>query len=108
MRQGFTSARVAISGAVINPLRGGKAPPLLPLHGYPRTSAMWHGLAPVLTERATGISADLRGRGDSAIPPAGDDHWGHSKQAVAADQIEMLRHLGRPGLLAQLPGVFQA
>jgi haloacetate dehalogenase len=108
MLQAFTSARVAIAGAAINPRRGGKAPPFLPLHGYPRTSAMWHRLAPAPTERVTGISAGLRGCGDSAIPPAGDDHWGHSKQAVAADQIEMLRHLGRPGFLAQLPGVFQA
>jgi haloacetate dehalogenase len=108
MLQGFTSARVAIAGAAINPRGGGEAPPPLPLHGYPPTSAMWHRLAPALTERVAGISADPRGRGDSAIPPAGDDHWRHSKQAAAADQIEMLRHLGRMGFLAQLPGVFQA
>jgi haloacetate dehalogenase len=108
MLQAFTSARVDIAGAAINPRRGGEAPPLLPLHGCPRTSAIWHGLAPALTERVTGISADLRGCGDSAIPPANDDHWRHSRQAAAADQIEMLRHLGRPGFFARPPGVFHA
>ena len=52
---------ITIAGAI-----GGSGPPLLLLHGYPQTHAMWHAIAPKLTEQFTVIAADLRGYGDSA------------------------------------------
>lgn len=94
MFDGFTSARVETAGAVINLRRGGKGPPLLLLHGYPETHAMWHKVAPALAERFTIICPDLRGYGDSSKPPGGSDHYGYSKRAMAADQIEVMEKLG--------------
>lgn len=96
MFEGFTSARVAVSGASIHLRRGGDGPPLLLLHGYPQTHVMWHKVAPVLAERFTVICPDLRGYGDSSKPPEGADHYGYSKRAMARDQIEVMRQLGFP------------
>src|SRR6056297_2404544 len=48
--------------------RAGSGPPLLLLHGFPQTRAMWHGVAPALARRYTVIAADLRGYGDSGKP----------------------------------------
>jgi haloacetate dehalogenase len=42
---GFEQRRVRTSGAEINLVTGGSGPPLLLLHGYPETHAMWRLLA---------------------------------------------------------------
>jgi haloacetate dehalogenase len=68
---GFVPRRIETSGADINLLTGGSGPPLLLLHGYPQTHAMWRKLAPPLTAEFTVVVPDLRGYGDSAKPPAG-------------------------------------
>ncbi|MGW5359017.1 alpha/beta fold hydrolase [Actinopolymorpha pittospori] len=48
---------------------GGDGPPILLLHGHPRTSATWHRVAPLLIERGfTVICPDLRGYGRSHGP----------------------------------------
>jgi haloacetate dehalogenase len=73
---------------------GGSGPPVLLLHGYPQTSAMWHEVAPRLAQRHTVIAADLRGYGDSGRPDAGPDHAGYSFRAMAADQAALMRALG--------------
>lgn len=73
---------------------GGSGPPLLLLHGYPQTHAMWHLVAPGLAERFTVVCPDLRGYGDSAKPAGGPDHSGYSKRAMAADQVALMSHLG--------------
>ena len=39
------------------------APPIVLLHGYPQTSAMWHGVAPILARSFQVICPDLRGYG---------------------------------------------
>jgi haloacetate dehalogenase len=105
MGEGFTSARVEISGAEIQGARGGKGPPVLLLHGYPETPAMWHRVAPAPAERVTAISADRHGDDHWATLPAGDDHRGYSKRSIAADQIEIemigRRGLARPRMAAQ-------
>jgi len=73
---------------------GGSGPPLLMLHGYPQTHAMWHRIAPRLAERFTVVCSDLRGYGDSAKPDGGDGHVNYSKRAMALDQVEVMRALG--------------
>lgn len=94
MFEGFTTARVETGAGAIHLRRGGEGPPLLLLHGYPQTHAMWHKLAPELARDFTVICPDLRGYGDSAKPEAGDDHAGYSKRAMARDQIEVMAALG--------------
>ena len=50
MFQKFVRERIEGDGATLFVRRAGPrdAPPLVLLHGYPQTSAMWHGVAPIL------------------------------------------------------------
>ena len=91
---GFTAHRVATAGAEIHCVVGGEGPPLLLLHGYPQTHAMWHRIAPRLAERFTVVCPDLRGYGDSAKPEGGPQHVNYSKRAMARDQAEVMTALG--------------
>jgi haloacetate dehalogenase len=72
MFEGFTQRDVAISETTIRVRIGGDGPPLLLLHGYPRSHVMWHRVALVLAEHHTVVCADLRGYGDSGKPPSDD------------------------------------
>ena len=94
MFEGFERERVTTSQAEINVVRGGGGPPVLLLHGYPQTHAMWHAVAPRLAERFTVVAADLRGYGDSSKPPGGEDHAAYSKRAMAGDMVEVMEHFG--------------
>jgi haloacetate dehalogenase len=90
----FTSERVVVNGVGIHVSHGGQGTPLLLLHGYPQTHAMWHRVAPVLAESFTVVCPDLRGYGDSDKPAGGADHAVYSKRAMAEDQLEVMRSLG--------------
>src|ERR1041385_6396667 len=94
MFPGFEKLEIETSGAVINAVRAGKGPPLLLLHGYPQTLAMWHLVAPRLAEQFTVVAAALRGYGASSKPDGGADHAGYSKRAMAQDQVELMQRLG--------------
>jgi haloacetate dehalogenase len=83
-----------VNGVSIHLRYGGTGPPVLLLHGYPQTHAMWHRVAPVLSERFTVVCPDLRGYGDSAKPPGGTDHRAYAKRAMAQDQIDVMARLG--------------
>jgi haloacetate dehalogenase len=96
MFEGFHERQVATGGAEIHLRLGGDGPPLLLLHGYPQTSAMWHRVAPVLARRFTVVAADLRGYGGSSKPPSGPDHAAYAKRAMAADMVEVMATLGFP------------
>jgi haloacetate dehalogenase len=92
--EGFERARVETRRTTINTIYGGEGPPVLLLHGYPQTHAMWHPVAPRLAKRFTVVATDLRGYGDSSKPPEGEDHAGYSKRAMANDQVETMEALG--------------
>jgi haloacetate dehalogenase len=91
---GFTAHDVPTSATQIHCIVGGSGPPLLLLHGYPQTHAMWHRIAPSLARRYTVVCADLRGYGDSGKPVSDDTHAAYSKRAMARDMIEVMRHFG--------------
>jgi haloacetate dehalogenase len=94
MFEGFRRERVRTAETEIDLVTAGSGPPLLLLHGYPETRAMWHRVAPVLAGRFTVVVPDLRGYGASDKPPAGDDHAGYGKRRMAADQAEVMDRLG--------------
>jgi haloacetate dehalogenase len=91
---GFARERVTANGIAVQTVHGGSGPPVLLLHGYPQTHAMWHLVGPRLAERFTIVCPDLRGYGDSAKPPADRLHEAYSKRAMARDQLELMRALG--------------
>ncbi len=69
----------------------GQGPPVLLLHGFPQTQAMWHAIAPELSKHFTVITADLRGYGASSKPEQMRDMGFRS---MAEDQIALMAHLG--------------
>jgi haloacetate dehalogenase len=72
----------------------GAGPPLLLLHGFPQTHAIWHRVAPALAAQHTLVLPDLRGYGDSCKPPTAPDHAPYSKRAMAADLVVLMTQLG--------------
>ena len=91
---GFRHRRCRTRGAEILFAAAGSGPPLLLLHGNPLTHVSWHKVAPRLAERFTVVVPDLRGYGDSAKPPGGDDHAAYSCRAMAQDGVELMAALG--------------
>lgn len=94
MFEGFQRFEIDTGAAVIRGVTGGKGPPLLLLHGYPQTHAMWHRVAPRLAERFTVVAPDLRGYGASSKPPTTPDHAPYSKRAMASDMATVMTRLG--------------
>ena len=94
MFEGFTEQRIATSGAEIFLRTAGSGPPLLLVHGYPETHAMWHKVAPALAERFTVVCPDLRGYGASSKPESDPEHVTYSKRAMARDLVEVMASLG--------------
>src|SRR5262245_22036612 len=90
----FASRMVAGAGAEIFVRTGGDGPPLLLLHGYPQTHAMWHRLASVLARHFHLVIADLRGYGRSGMPQNDRENRSYSKRAMAADMVAVMRMLG--------------
>lgn len=77
----------------------GDGTPILLLHGYPQTSAMWHRIAPRLAENHAVICADLRGYGRSGKPASDDAHLPYSKREMAKDLIALMDHFGHDRFL---------
>jgi haloacetate dehalogenase len=92
--EGFALERVDVGEAVLRVRHGGSGPPVLLLHGHPRTSATWHRVAPLLAADLTVVCPDLRGYGQSAGPPTTEDHAPYSKHAMARDAVALMRTLG--------------
>lgn len=91
---GFESHRIDVGGATIFARAGGAGLPLLLLHGYPQTHAMWHRIAPALGEKFMCVVPDLRGYGESSMPASTADHGPYSKRAMARDMISLMTALG--------------
>jgi haloacetate dehalogenase len=75
--------------------RGGSGPPVVLLHGHPRTHTTWYRVAPLLVWAGfTVVCRDLRGYGQSSKPPSTADHAPYSKRAMAGDIRTLMRALG--------------
>lgn len=70
------------------------APPLLLLHGFPQSHAMWHRLAPALAETHRVIALDLKGYGWSAAPASGGGENAYAKRRLGAEIVAVMERLG--------------
>jgi haloacetate dehalogenase len=94
--EGFTEWRVDVGGGVLLHGRsGGSGPPVVLLHGHPRTHTTWYQVAPLLVRAGHAVVCpDLRGYGRSVKPPPGPDHAAYSKRAMAVDVLTLMQGLG--------------
>ncbi|MEV0646957.1 alpha/beta hydrolase [Phytomonospora sp. NPDC050363] len=94
MFAGFALDHIDVGDVVLRVRHGGEGPPVLLLHGHPRTHATWHAVAERLAEHHTVVCPDMRGYGGSSKPKPVRDHSAHSKRAVAADCLALMNTLG--------------
>ena len=93
---GFDAKVHEVNGQRLFARTGGKAggPPLLLLHGFPQTHAIWHRVALALQDRFFLVMPDLRGYGDSSKPESDATHASYSKRVMAADMVALMQSLG--------------
>ncbi len=96
MFEGFVEEQIAVEGTELFVRRAGpeQAPPIVLLHGYPQTSAMWHLMAPILANLYQVICPDLRGYGRSGKPESDATHSPYSKRTMARDIAQLMQSLG--------------
>ncbi|MCL7456001.1 alpha/beta hydrolase [Micromonospora echinofusca] len=94
MFEGFTLEHVDVGEVRLRVRHGGSGPPVVLLHGHPRTHATWHRVAPLLAREHTVICPDLRGYGGSSKPPSDPGHTAYAKRAMARDVVGLLDALG--------------
>ncbi|GAA0473793.1 hydrolase [Actinoplanes capillaceus] len=98
MFEGFVDEMVDVGEVALRVRHGGDGPPVLLIHGHPRTGSTWHRVAPRLVERGfTVVCPDMRGYGRSGKAPILPDHSQQSKRAVAGDMLALMRALGHTG-----------
>src|ERR1017187_1696843 len=91
---GFASHRIDTSAGKIFARTGGSGPPLLLLHGYTETNAMWPRVGPVLATRFSLVIPDLPGYGWSEVPQADAKHAPYDKRSMVKAMIEVMDKLG--------------
>jgi len=91
---GYAHQQRKANGINLSLRSGGRGPPLLLLHGFPQTHAIWHKVVPILQQHYTLVMPDLRGYGDSDKPPSDEAHAPYSKRVMALDMVELMRGLG--------------
>ncbi len=93
--RGFRVERRPANGIALNVCYDAAAtpvrPPLLLLHGFPQTHAIWHKVAEHLRRSFTLVMPDLRGYGDSDKPLGPPDHSAYSKRTMALDVLTLMR-----------------
>jgi haloacetate dehalogenase len=97
MFEGFRDERVDVGEVTLRVRYGGLGPPVLLIHGHPRTGSTWYAVAPLLVEAGFSVVVpDMRGYGQSTKPVVLDDHAQQSKRAVAGDLARLMEGLGHP------------
>lgn len=93
--EGFELVRVDVGPVRLRVRVGGSGPPVVLLHGHPRTHTTWHRVAPRLASAGhTVICPDLRGYGQSTKPATDREHSPYSKRAMAGDVVALMADLG--------------
>lgn len=90
---GFEAGARRVNGVHIHFRTGGSGPPLLLLHGFAQTHALWHRVVPRLAQHFTLVMPDLRGYGDSDKPPGDADHANYGKRTMALDHPQAVARL---------------
>ena len=85
---GFVLDFVDVGEVALRVRHGGDGPPVVLLHGHPRTHATWNRVAPLLAMRHTVVCPDLRGYGESTKQPP------YTKRAMARDIVVLMSELG--------------
>jgi haloacetate dehalogenase len=96
MFDGFDELTVEVAAGIqLRVRRSGLGPPVVLLHGHPRTHTTWHRVAPLLVAAGyTVVCPDLRGYGRSSKPRSTSDHATYSKRAMAGDILTLMRGFG--------------
>jgi haloacetate dehalogenase len=93
--EGFVLEHVVVGDVGLRVRHGGEGPPVLLVHGHPRTHTTWHRVAPLLAGGGhTVVCPDLRGYGESTTLPDRPDHSQQSKREMAADLVVLMKTLG--------------
>ncbi|MGL4280864.1 MAG: alpha/beta fold hydrolase, partial [Albidovulum sp.] len=90
---GFADHRLAVNGQEIACSVGGDGPPVLLLHGFPQTRALWWRVAPLLARSFTVVTADLRGYGASSKP---EGVGAYTFREMGRDMAALMTALGHP------------
>ena len=90
---GFVLEHVDVGDATLRVRHGGDGPPVVLLHGHPRTHATWHLVAARLADAFTVVCPDLRGYGQST------SEGPFSKRAMAGDVAVLMERLGHASFL---------
>ncbi len=88
---GFSGRMVPTAGGGVFAAIAGEGPPLVLLHGFPQTHAMWARVAPALSRTRQVICLDLPGYGRSFIPGSVSLA---GKREMAARVVEAMAALG--------------
>ena len=91
---GFALDRVNLGEVTLRVRHGGSGQPVVLIHGHPRTHTTWWRVAPQLVDDFTVVCPDLRGYGQSSVPPTTADHAPYSKRAMATDIVALMQRLG--------------
>ena len=68
MFDGFRLEHAALDQVDLRFRHGGSGPPVVLIHGHPRTHTTWYAVAPLLAAEHTVVCPDLRGYGGSTLP----------------------------------------
>lgn len=93
---GFTRSMIATNSTRLSVHHSGQGAPLILLHGYPQNHMSWSKIAPALAEEFHVIIPDLRGYGESDIPPNDDENRAYSKREMALDIVGLMDALDLP------------